>query len=607
MKTVAAVQNYLLLHNAFGLALTVISVFLGCASCFFAGAYLENGEHIILKVLFCLLALALCSISVIQQTIFWRAGPREFFGRFQINYFVQAIAVDMAVLLLCHALFGTLGFAFPKSFIAVSQLAPGAFVFIFLLTSILPLIVIRAEAFALTANTRKQSPSGIRDRFVSWFLVIYFLLLVAPYSFAPVPSVNAFLTGAGKIPYRAGCMALLGAYSLYLALRYRLRPKFELLIPMSLLLVAAAISCGLSPRNIMLVSENLNGSFAFIQTQIGEAAIWQEWAMLGADCFVLFCFLSFIAPCVSGRKTAIWVMLVIGVYALAACLYSYAFELNAYLSFLDGTNQARGAIHSWSQSKNSFGIILVFGAFAFSFLVFILKRKSRWVLVAPVLVFLITSYLAQCYSSFVVVLVLFLWLLAQIIVTIYRKSRPTSLAIMVMLGCLLALFILFVSVPIIYENISFFGRINAKIADFFSSEIISRTKKWTQALAIVRGPYSFIGKLGSAGPELTAYESIDEAAAANYDYHSAFVGTLASTGLIGLSAYLFFLGFAIKQVWSAWFTSKSACFCMVGLLIATVLFSMPETYTLFLSMSAITLPFTYAFLLFLPALQKEGL
>ena len=605
MKIVATLHDCFLRKKTIGFFVASFSVFAGCALCYLAGAYVESGEFIVGKLLLCVLAFIVCALSCTIQFFAWTAEPRTRYGKLEISPFIQLLCIDLVALLLCFAVFGPIGLIKPESFIAVSKLAPGTFVFLFLLVAAVLLVAVRAKTFSnLSDDSRAYNRLTIREPFLPWFLAVYFLLLIAPYSFAPIPTINYFLTGSGKTAYRLVCLALLGLYSLYLSVRYKLRPRFELLLPFALFFLSCVVSCFLSPRNICYVSEGLNGSFLFVQVAISEKTIWTELARALCSFFVLFCFVSFFAPCVRFKKDIFIPMLVILIYALLACLYSYVFEYPAYKSFLTGADQSKGAIISWSQSKNSFGIILSFGAFSSSF-IFCAFRKRRNIIFAifPFL-FLATSYFCQCYSSLVVVLFVCLLLLVLFFVWLSKKSKPIFWAFSATLALVLTTFLLFVSIPAIYENVQAFKSINEKIGYFLSQEIFSRTKKWSQALVIIKGPFSFVGKLGSAKAELTAFESINEAAAANDDFHSAFVDFLACKGLTGLIFYLFFIGYAAKNVWRLLKKSRSLCGCMFALLVCAVLFSMPETYSLFLSMSVITIPFTYAFVLFIPTLER---
>ena len=602
MKPLVVAHRFFEQKRTMGLAFWFASVFLGCALCYLAGAYCESGGAIALKIVLCALSFIVCGFSLLVQVLVWTANPRTRFGKLELNIFVQLLAIDMAALLLCFAIYGPIGFNNPESFVAVSQLAPPALIFVFLLISASLLVAIRARAYSL-CGVNKTATKVIREPFLPWFLVIYFLLLIAPYSFAPIASVNAFLTGSGKIPYRLFTTALLGIYSLYLWVKHRLRPRFDLLIPMALLWGSFALACAFAPRVFSYVSESLNGSFAFSQVVYSETIIWVQLPLLMCDCFVFFCFVSFFPPCVSAKMQVIIPLISVVVYVTAACLFSYVKEFGSYVNYINGSDQSKGEIQSWTQSKNAFGILLFQGAFVSTFLLYYVKCWRRFAFAILDIVFFITSYIAQCYTAMVPILFVCLLLFLYVIVVAYRRKRIFGFAIM---GCGLALavaIILCVFVPNIYETNSLLNKIHAKVFYFFDHEILSRTKKWNLALIICRGPYAFIGKSSMAELELYLRESsvLDTPYP---DFHSSYVAMYGAAGVSGLLLYIFSIGLVMKNIWSL-FKNRILLVILAGLLFACLLFAMPETYTLFLSMSAITLPFTYVFIVFAPFVRRD--
>ena len=601
MKLLAVAHRFFEQKRTVCLVFWLVSVLLGCALGYLAGAYCESGGAIALKIVLCVLSFIMCGFSFLVQVLVWTANPRLRFGKLEVNIFVQLLTIDMVALLLCFAIYGPIGFNNPKSFIAVSQLAPSAMIFVFLLVSALLLVAIRAKAYARRDGNAMMT-KVIHEPLLPWFLVIYFLLLIAPYSFAPVASVNAFLTGSGKIPYRLFTTALLGIYSLYLWIKHRLRPRFDLLIPMALLWGSFALACAFAPRVFTYVSESFNGSFAFLQTVYDEASVWIQLPLLICDCFVFFCFVSFFPPCVSKKTQVVIPLMAIVFYVVAACLFSYVKEFGSYVNYINGSDQSKGAIQSWTQSKNAFGILLFQGAFVSTFLLYYVKRWWRFVFAILDIAFFITSYIVQCYTAMVPILFVCLLLFIYAIVVAHRRKRIFGFAIM---GCGLVLavaIILCVFVPNIYETNSLLNKIHAKVFYFFDHEILSRTKKWNLALIICRGPYAFIGKSSMAELELLLRESsvLDMAYP---DFHSGYVAMYGAAGLAGLSMYVFTIGLAMKNIWTL---SKNRMLLLVltGLFFACLLFSMPETYTLFLSMSAVTLPFTYVFIVFGPFFRR---
>ncbi len=601
MKLVMAAHRFFETKKIQGLVLWLASVFVGCALCYLAGAYLENGGSTGIKIILCVSAFLCCAVSICLQVLVWTSEPLTQFGKFYVNPFVQMLTVDMIALLLCFAIYGPIGFNNPKSFIAISQFAPSAFIFLFLLVSSLLLVAVRARVFE--RSTSEESHKPVHESFLPWFLVIYFLFLIAPYSFAPVPAINSFLTGSGKIPYRLFTTLLLGIYSLYLWRKHKLSPRFDLLIPMTILWVGFALACAFAPRTFSFVSESFNGSFSFSRVTYGEQTIWIQLALLACDCFVFFCFISFFAPCIADRKQVLIPCLTIVIYVLFSCVFSYVTEFSAYINYFSGGNQSKGAIQSWTQSKNAFGILLFHGAFVSAFLFYYVKKWWRYLFVIADLLFWLTSYIAQCYTAMVPILVICILFFVLITAQLYRKRKWAGLTMGIVGIAGIALICLCAFVPAIYEDNPFFTKMNHKIIYFFEHEIITRTKKWDLSLIVCRGPFAFIGKSSMAEMELYLRESsiLDMAYP---DFHSSYVAMYGSAGLIGLLMYIFCIGFAMKNVWKC-YPNKALSIISSSLLLACILFSMPESYTLLLSMSAISLPFTYIFIVFLPYVRRS--
>lgn len=606
MKALRLVQGFFVTKKTLGLIFAFVSVFFGCAACYLAGAYLENGASLALKITLCVAAFFLCGLSCLAQVTVWMSSPRIKYGKLEVNLFVQLLCIDMVALLLCFAIYGPIGFNNPKSFVAISQLAPGAFIFLFLLVSVLLLVTVRAKAYSVAGSTAQMSDGTkkIHELFLPWFLVIYFLLVIAPYSFAPVPAINSFLTGLGKIPYRLVTTAFLAGYSLYLWVKHKLHPRFDLLIPMTLLWGSFALACVFAPRAFSYVSENLNGSFAFVQSTFTDSTIWIQLPLLMCDCFVFFCFASFFPPCVSDKKQVLIPILGILLYVLAACFYSYGKEFSAYVAYLNGSDQSKGAIVSWTQSKNAFGILLVHGAFCATFLAYYVKKWWRVLFAVADLMFLATSYIAQCYSAMVPILALCLFGYMYLIVKVYRRKRLAGIILVGLSLAFLAFVIVCVSLPSIYESNSFLRKIYRKVSYFFDQEILSRTSKWQLSLVVCRGPFALIGKSNMSEMELYLRENSSHLMPYP-DFHSSYVASFGTSGLVGLLLYIFSIGYSVRNVWKCK-ANKMLLLVSVGLLISCILFSMPETYTLFLSMSAIAVPFTYLFVIFLPFLRRNA-
>jgi O-antigen ligase len=89
------------------------------------------------------------------------------------------------------------------------------------------------------------------------------------------------------------------------------------------------------------------------------------------------------------------------------------------------------------------------------------------------------------------------------------------------------------------------------------------------------------------------------------DYHSAFVSFYSGFGLSGLLVYLSMYAFALKGIRKIRDANSKVWFAALVLFFGAILFSMPETYTMFVNMSASVFPINLLLLVYPRFLSKE--
>jgi hypothetical protein len=126
-------------------------------------------------------------------------------------------------------------------------------------------------------------------------------------------------------------------------------------------------------------------------------------------------------------------------------------------------------------------------------------------------------------------------------------------------------------------------------------------------LTLVRGPFVLVGETDVvADMQLSMIQAMYNDSTL-YDFHSAFVSFYSAHGLVGLCVYLGAHAYSLKQIIKLRWFSRPMEAVLIVLFIGAVLFSMPETYVLFISMSASVFPISLVLLVFPEFLGKEGL
>jgi 4-amino-4-deoxy-L-arabinose transferase-like glycosyltransferase len=145
----------------------------------------------------------------------------------------------------------------------------------------------------------------------------------------------------------------------------------------------------------------------------------------------------------------------------------------------------------------------------------------------------------------------------------------------------------------------------ANLESIGTSEVLSRTKLWDYCLSLIRGPFTMIGETDVvANSQLTMIEQM--AGDATYDdYHSAFVSFYSGFGLSGLLVYLSMFAFALKGIRKIRTVDSNIWFATLVLFFGAILFSMPETYTMFVNMSASVFPINLLLLVYPRFLSEE--
>lgn len=586
--------------NSFLLYLILVAVMNGL---FWSSAWVEAfGLSVLTIVLTTALLLPASVFSVVYQYVFWKrmAKVRTLHGLHALVFFVSLYALALLTCFLCSYSFYLFGLT---PFLGGVGILAFASLFLYLCLSFFAFFV------ALPGDAISEKTAAIRYRIPSLplFLSLYFFACAAPYVFARVPAVNAFLTsGSTRIIYKGLCCVALFAYTAYLAFHTKQKPRWAilfLLVPLCFSFIAALM---LNPAYSILYIRGYNMGIEQIITGTSLESLWTELPILCAEFLALFCFWSYFPACISSRKDVLIPLYSLLFFVLLCVAFSLIFEFGQYLESITRTSAFQPTIRSLFHSKNIFGLVLFLGIFAICFIYLLTRRrlhKAFLLIVATLLE--IDLFAIQCYTAFITSIVVMVALYFFALKRHIANHKRLSLAIAINLTAVISFGVVCVSVESIYSLNPFLQKLGASFQRLLTREVFSRTSKWSYALEICYGPGVFVGRTETISQnELVMYEMMYDADLLR-DFHSGYFTMYASFGMVGLLVYGSILALRFRCLLELTKGHKSLLFFLSVLFLASLLICMPETYILFISLSFGTLLFTYVFVVFLPFLSRE--
>jgi hypothetical protein len=444
------------------------------------------------------------------------------------------------------------------------------------------------------------------NAFMPWFLCSYFLLIVMPYSFALVPQINAFFTGIyTKVAFRAFTCLYFFVYSFLLMKANKNRIDVSWLVILLLLVCFYLIAWITVPTTYSYYSTTFEHGFTYHWIELGQLYIFISLGTFVLECAVFLCLISFFPIAIRSRKAIIWPFVTVILFALFGCVFSYIKTGSLYLDTLRGLNVEKNAIRSIFHSKNAFGIFLFLGTFCSLFLLWY-ARKAKWIFGVTTVIFLVTAGVIKCYTALIPGLIIAIILLLSLLFKLRKKHKVIFACSLGSVILATALVFILAYIPAVRDHSKIFASLYTNLESIGTSEVVSRTKLWDYCLSLIRGPFTMIGETDVvANSQLTMIEQMAGDAMYN-DFHSAFVSFYSGYGLAGLIVYLSMFAFSLKQIRSIDSNHHDIWLATLILFIGAVLFSMPETYTLFVNMSASVFPINLLLLVYPKFLSDEG-
>jgi hypothetical protein len=409
-----------------------------------------------------------------------------------------------------------------------------------------------------------------------YFLSIYFLLIAAPYCFARVPSINAFMTGTyTKVAYRGFTCLCFFAYSFLLGKANKKHMNIGWAILLSTLLVSYLIAWVFVPLSYSYYSISFNNALTFYTTSLGSLSIFISFGSFGLESAIFLCMLSFFPAGIKKRSAIVAPLVTVISLTFFACLMSAFLERSEWILYFEG-NPGTATIRSIFHSKNAFGIFLFNGCFASLFLLFYLKKYWNLFCLPLVIIFLFVSYEIKCNTAFVSAAIIGFVL---IFVFLFRSRGKASWAFPLCVGLTAAMVLVIVlgtSIPALRDRFSVFHQLYVRFINLNTDEILSRTTLWKHCLTLVRGPFVLVGETDVvADMQLSMIQAMYNDSTL-YDFHSAFVSFYSAHGLVGLCVYLGAHAYSLKQIIKLRWFSRPMEAVLIVLFIGAVLFSMPR-------------------------------
>jgi hypothetical protein len=593
-----------------GLLLTSLASGLVLTLLFGFGAYLDSDTtNTATSVTLGSLSLLLSGASFFLQLLFFKNQPVLSFRKYKFNrYFLFPTSLILAIL------FSSIPYLLiylvnPDLQLVQSHWFSLIFPFIFLLVStgvFLGIVFLSSskESEAATSSENKIEPKTDKTNgFLAFFLCSFYLLIAAQYCFAWNSRINSFFTTTStKILYRAVIFVYLSVYCFLLARKNKLSLNLPWTLAMGLLVLCNLLVFSFVPTIISYSFEGLNNganlSINYVTLSIGWYNILVMFLRFLGAVYVFLLLFSFIRPSVSSRKQVVWPMITVVGLSVIFCVYSLIFERDSYIAFLHG-EEVRSQIVSITHSKNALGIFLFSGCFASAFLLKYLA-KWKWPFILTFLLNLAIAFISGCYTAVVPVFLLAVILIISWVVQLIRNPKKKwigygiSAVVLVGLGAVLVC----VYTPSIRTQSGVWSRLYNRLSSLGTSEISSRTSLWTTGLSVLNGPFIFFGKpdqvanveIGIAQTVLPGNDLSPE------DFHSAFLSFYSSHGLVGFVVYLALHAWVFAQLIKVHRKNPTLSVYLLILFVGAILFSMPETYTLFISMSASTFPISLLFI-----------
>lgn len=428
-------------------------------------------------------------------------------------------------------------------------------------------------------NHRKQI-----NGFLPYFFLSYFIFIFLPYVVADVPAINSFFLGSvTRLVYRAFTTVYFCFIGCMFGYINKAGIKWWFVIGGIILLICYGLSITSAPRHYSYVVTGLSRRVEFYTLDIGPASYVTYGFSFLADIVSFVIFISYIPLAMNSIKQLYLTLIFLVSFMLFACVYSLIKEHNQIVELLKGSSEYEITVRSLFHSKNAFGLYLFVANISAAFLLVTIKTNIKWVLLLPMVTFTTMTLLSMCKSALLCCLILDLllvWFFAFFSkgVTFYVSLILTIISICVLLG----LVVIF-SIPSLRDDQ--FLKLYSLFEKLFNG-LFSRTDRWVMAKYVVYGPFIVIGMNETNATYFLEIMSKVLQDIDVIDFHSGYVTWYAHHGIVGCILYGALLIYIIYKIIILSKFSKRYAMMIAIFFLSCLVFMIPESYVLFISISS---------------------
>lgn len=444
------------------------------------------------------------------------------------------------------------------------------------------------------------------NAFAPIFLITYFLLLVFPYCTGRIPVLYDLVcvNVIGRVLFRLVPTGFLFTYGALAWVANRSKMRWEWLFPLVALWVAYVLAWIFTPDTYVFVSMSWNRSLTYSSTTIGWLDTAIAFGTLVAESLILLLWISIFPDVIQNRKAVFIPLIAVAAFAWLSVILSVALEWNLYVALIKGGDHK--GLHSIFFQKNEYGAFMFMGTFASAFLTFFSKSKTKWAYLLSALGLTAVTMFVRCYTALMSETAVVAALLLVTIVQIKQENKRVAYALLGILTLAVAMVLIFTFTPAIRDNQPIFRVFYSSLMSI-EHEVLTRTVIWKHLSDVVDGYHLFLGVTdGISDAKLGSLQIVNDEMVVSI-FHNSYIAYLAIHGLAGLLVYFAFIFKAAKSCFSYKKIHLVGSLFLLCTLIGYLLQGVAETYVLFLKMSVLTLPLTWVFFVFLPAIEREGL
>lgn len=434
------------------------------------------------------------------------------------------------------------------------------------------------------------------NNFLSIFLISYVALLILPYLFGGVEVINNFFaTGWSKIFYRSLTILYAITYLGLVGLSNKIKIKWYFLLGGLLLLINLLISSLVCSHEIYKLDGSLGIKLRFID-------YFYDYLKFGSSIILFIFMVSFIHPIIKSLKVfTIPLLVVIGITFIGV-IVSFIVEFDLIKQLISGANEHEVDLHSFFQNKNTFGLFLFLSSLSIGFLVYSNPDDNKYLyLFIPLILFTFMAIIAGCRTALIACLFLLIYLVIRSLLIVYSLSKKAFYISIGVVSSIVVLLILFMANPFFHDGSlkGIYFVINYSLVRF-SEAFSGRMAIWGDSMKFMNGTNLVFGANFTNSPfYLLVYNGHFR------DFHSGYVTWFTATGIVGSLVYLSLFVYVFVLIIKTIKKKPYEGLLVLVFLLVSMLFIVPETYTLFISTSLFSFLTNIVIVVYLKYLLKE--